>query len=102
MLPPGVKLENTYIPYQQGSKYTTPSIEEPKKPEQKKSKHKPVGFEEDDEDLAPKIPQKTPINTKSPPKQETSPSSGFTFIKQTPKIESPVTASSPPKKEEYF
>ncbi len=54
MLPPGVKLENTYIPYQQGSRYTTPGLDEGKKAATKGAgKHRAVGFEDDDKDSQP-------------------------------------------------
>lgn len=45
-LPPGVTLENTYIPYQQGQIYTHPKVEEVKK--QLKKPSKAYGWEDDE------------------------------------------------------
>jgi len=100
-MPPGLKLENTYLPYQNGPKYTTPNIEEAKKTETKRVKYIPDEFKEDEEPVQPKKVDKA----KNP-----SPStSNFNFIAKNPKPDVPSFsvppvsnnhAVSPPKKEE--
>lgn len=92
-LPPGVKFENTYKHYQNKGGYGIPNLNSTKATEQKKSKHVPTGFEEED-DESQEIELHAPKNTISQPKKsQTQPGSGFSFMKSKPAVE-------PPKKDE--
>lgn len=97
-LPPGVKMENTYLHYQKGSKYDKPNIGDSKKTETRKAKQISTGFEEDEEESR-ESGLKAPVTTiDSQKKPQNSLPSGFAFIK--PKS-SPSTVEAP-KKDEYF
>jgi len=96
-LPPGVKLENTYLNYT-GGVYSVPNISESKQPEAKKTKAIDTGFEDDSPKVSLKVTNNSTLNAKDGPPKKTSDSTGFPFIK----TKTPAPVVQPPKKDEYL
>lgn len=98
-LPPGVKMENTYLHYLKGPAYAVPTPVDTKRPEAKKTRHIPTGFEEDDDDLPEtslKVTNTALSNTKiEAPKPEVA-STGFSFMKPKP---APAVVEAPRREE---
>jgi len=97
-LPPGVKLENTYLHYNKPKPYNVPNISEAKQPEAKKTKPIDTGFEEHTIEISLKVTNNSILNPKDGAPKKTSHSTGFPFIK----TKTTAPAVQPPKKDEYL